>query len=218
MKFRQEFRVPGGVGDVWQFFEQPIRVAACIPGVEKVDMIDDSHLLVRITQKVGPVGATFESNVEITERVREERIQFSSMGKAVRGAIGSFRATNTVSLRADQGQTQVAVEGEVVLGGALGSVAQKIVLKQAEKVIADFAGKLERVLSGAEDAVLPGATPAAAKIGAVPAVRAPEARAEELTLIDAVRRAEWWARVAAALSATAVLVGLLILWRVTGHG
>jgi carbon monoxide dehydrogenase subunit G len=216
VKFHQEFRLLGSVPDLWRFFEQPLRVAACIPGVEKVDLIDDSHLLVRITQKVGPLGATFESKVEITERVREQRLQFSAMGKAVRGSIGNFRATNTVSLHADGGHTRVVVEGEVVLGGALGSVAQRIVLKQAEKVVAEFAEKLERVLSGTEDALLPGAASRAAETRTAPASRVSEVG--EPTLVDAVRRAVLWARIAAALAATALLVGLLTLWRVSARG
>ena len=48
----------------------------------------------------------------------------------------------------------MTVEGDVVLAGALGSVGQKVVAKQASKVTAEFAENLQLALSGA----MPGAT------------------------------------------------------------
>jgi hypothetical protein len=89
--------------------------------------------------------------VHITERVREEKIQFTATGKAVRGAIGNFRSTNTVYLQAGEHQTRVIVEGELALAGVLGSIGQKVVMSQADKVTAAFAKNLERVLLLAEE-------------------------------------------------------------------
>jgi uncharacterized protein len=212
MKFRQEFNIAEPVATVWEFFDQPTRVAACLPGLESCNLLDDGTLAVRLTQHLGPMAATFETRVRITERVPEERMQFTSTGKAVRGAVGNFRATNTVYLQAIEGGTMVVVEGEAALAGMLGAIGQKIILKQADKMTAEFAHNLERSLSGAGAAI--DATPSAASLttrapataGSVVVSREPVGQA---TLEACLR----WAMISAALNGAALLVGMLILWR-----
>ena len=218
MKFRQEFRVSEPVPTVWLSFAQPARVAACIPGVEMIDVLEDGAMMVRLTQHLGPMAATFETRVRVTEQVHENRMQFTSTGKAVRGAVGSFRATNTVYLQPSEGGTLVIVEGEAALAGMLGAVAQKIILKQADKMTAEFAANLERLLSGAEPAVaIPlGTVPPSAANTPRLSVAARQAPREQ-DIQEQLRACLRWALVSATLSGAAALVALLVLWRVVSH-
>jgi carbon monoxide dehydrogenase subunit G len=162
MKYKQEFRVTEHVAKVWEFFEQFERVAQCVPGVQKAEVIDSDNVIVTLAQRLGPMSATFDAKVQITERIVREKIEFSSTGKAVRGAIGNFRSTNTVLLTAEGEHTHVTVTGDVALGGALGSVGEKVIAKQAEKVTTEFSRNLELALSGqaGESAAASGASAA----------------------------------------------------------
>lgn len=208
MKFRQEFRIAENLATVWAFFEQTARVAACLPGLESCDVLEDGTVVVRLTQYLGPMAATFESRVRVTESVPQERLQFISTGKAVRGAVGSFRATNTVHLAAVDNATNVIVEGEAALAGMLGSVAQKIVMKQADKMTAEFARNLEQALSGASAPLVGGTgTRQAATISTTPAGRSD---GDLRAMVESCTR---WAKIAAALSAATTILGLTILWR-----
>jgi len=148
MKLHEEFVVGEPVAAVWTFFEQPHLVAGCMPGVEEVSIIDDDHVDVRATQSIGPMSATFEARVEVLERVTNELIRFQATGKSVKGATGHIRTTNEVRLTEVDGTTTVAIDGDVILAGALGSVGQKIVAKQAGKVTAEFAENLQSALRG----------------------------------------------------------------------
>ncbi|MDP6589416.1 MAG: SRPBCC domain-containing protein [Alphaproteobacteria bacterium] len=206
MKFRQEFRVAEKIGKVWLFFEQPLQVANCIPGVEKAELLEDDCLSVRTTQKLGPMSATFEAKVRITERVHEERIEFTSTGKAVRGALGHFRTQNSVTLTAVGDETDVVVEGEAALAGVLGTVGNAIITKQAAKVTAEFASNLQRALSGA------GATaPVEQKTQrAATAKREPAAMPAQ---VPAPPRGDPWAKAAAFFGAAAAILALIILLR-----
>lgn len=154
MKFRHEFRIRETDDKVWRFLEQPLRVAECIPGVEKAELLDGDRdsLSVRATQKLGPMSTTLEAKVRITERVERERIAFTSTGKAVRGAVGNFRAENAVTLARVGDETLIVVEGEVALAGVLGSVGSAVINKQAAKATAAFANNLEQALSAADGA------------------------------------------------------------------
>ena len=218
MKYKQEFRVTENVAKVWEFFEQFERVAQCVPGVQKCEVIDSDNVIVTLAQRLGPMSATFDAKVQITERIVREKIEFSSTGKAVRGAIGNFRSTNTVLLTAGGEHTHVTVTGDVALGGALGSVGEKVIAKQAEKVTTEFSRNLELALSGkaGECAAADGESAAAApppQFAAAPAPRAaaPAAAVRREALPAVAASSDLWSKVSAALSGAALIVGLIVL-------
>jgi uncharacterized protein len=224
MRLHEEFTVDQPVVAVWNLLEQPEMVARCMPGVEQIRVVDPDHIDVRATQSIGPMTATFEAKVTVLERVEHELIRFQATGKSVRGATGNMRAVNAVTLRPEEGATAVTVDGEVVLAGALGSVGQKIVAKQASKVTSSFAENLQLALSGA----VPGATEApglaepgrlTAPAAAAQAPGAPRGGGEDWTQVAPGRparrgdRAEMWSRLAAALSAASVVLSVIGLVR-----
>jgi uncharacterized protein len=197
MKLHEEFLVAEPVGAVWKFFEEPEAVASCMPGVEHVTVLDDDNVQVRATQSLGPMTATFDAKVTVLERVTDELIRFRAAGKSVRGAIGNVRTENTVRLQSSGGGTTVAVDGEVVLAGALGSVGQKVIARQASKVTAQFAANLQRALSGE----MP-------PLGAQPASGAGPSRRADGPAAPAGAPPDRWGRRAVALSgASAALSG-----------
>lgn len=207
MKLHEEFVVAEPVGTVWKFFEQPESVARCMPGVEYVNILDEDNVQVRATQNVGPMTATFDAKITVLERIPQEMIRFRAAGRSVRGAIGNMRTENTVLLRGFPGGTSIAVDGEMVLAGALGSVGQKIVAKQASKVTAEFAANLQRVLSG-EPLPTGGA---GARTGPRPGVAPPgEMPAGSPFRPSAPDR---WSQAAVALSAASVVLNVLVLVR-----
>jgi uncharacterized protein len=203
MRMRQEFTVTEPVSAVWKFFEEPESVARCMPGVERVTVLDDDNVQVRATQSLGPMSATFDAKVTVLERVTDELIRFRAAGKSVRGAIGNLRTENTVRLRGTEDGTSVLVEGDLVLAGALGSVGQKVVSRQAGKVTAEFAANLQRALGGELPAL---ATPGPGRRGRPAVSRPAEAVAAAVT-------SDRWSKAAVALSGVSVVLSVVILIR-----
>jgi uncharacterized protein len=215
MKLREQFEVAQPVGSVWTFFEQPERVAQCVPGVEQLTVVSEDDIDVRLTQSIGPMTATFAAKVLITERVAEKLIAFTATGKSVRGAVGNVRASVSVQLEPLGDRTAVTVEGDAALAGALGSVGQKVVAKQAGKVTTQFARNLEQALGGeVPGGNSPGGqagTPAAA---AGTATAQPSASRPSLVSLPPVSdppRRDPWPKIAAALSAASVVLGIIAL-------
>ncbi|GAA1789155.1 carbon monoxide dehydrogenase [Planosporangium flavigriseum] len=222
MKLREEFQVAKPVGDVWSFFEQPERVAACLPGVENVTVVDPDNVNVRATQSLGPMKATFDAKIKINERVPGELIAFTATGRTVKGALGNVRAGVSVQLAPVNGSaTGVVVEGDVVLAGALGSVGQKVVSKQAGKVTAEFARNLDIMLNGgrlddvaAKDAAAKPRQRAAVVTEPIPAAVPSVAPQPVAQYVPAP--ADPWSRAAAALSLVSALVSIAVLIVVLG--
>jgi uncharacterized protein len=164
LKVEQSFEIAEPRERLWEFFEQVDEVAKCVPGVESVEVIDADNSKVRVTQSVGPMTATFDLKMRITEREPQERMQFTAIGRAVKGAAGNLRSNNTVTLQPTDAGTRVDLVADLAMGGVLGSVGQKVIAKQASAVTRDFMSSLERAVRG--EAVGPEAgAPAPAKGG-----------------------------------------------------
>lgn len=181
MKVQEQFVVPRPATTVWEFFEQVDRVARCVPGVENVTVVDDENSRVRVTQAVGPMTATFDMKMRITAREPGRSMEFTGIGRSIRGAAGNVRSTNRVQLEeVENGSTRVLLESDVALGGMLGSVGQKVVAKQATLVTESFARTLEQALSaGGGEAQAQAASPSEDESSApayAPAAQAPASR------------------------------------------
>ena len=229
MKLHEEFSVVEPLEGVWRFFERPQSVAACLPGVERLTVVDDDNVHVVATQSIGPLTATFEAKVTVLERVPNELIRFRAIGRSVRGASGNLRSENTVMLHGSTTGTTVTVDGDVILAGALGSVGQKVVAKQASKVTAEFAANLQRALDGGAASTIPtvgragtvgavGGTAAASGGARAPTIGGPTPHTVGGAYEDGWPPSPWpppdrWSRVAAALSGVSVVLGLLALLR-----
>ncbi|HXY44992.1 MAG TPA: SRPBCC domain-containing protein [Acidimicrobiales bacterium] len=205
MKLHEEFDVDQPPEAIWSFFEHPEKVSSCMPGIEGVEVIDDDNVEVRATQSIGPMSATFDAKVTVLERIPNELIRFQAIGQSIRGAAGNLRTMNVVRLVPLNGSTKVVIDGDVALAGALGSVGQKVVAKQASKVTAEFARNLERSLRG-EEFRPPLRPPAAVEtFGERPASVAPSGGPDP------------WVRLAAVLSVVSAVLSIVAILRTLGR-
>ena len=134
MKVEESFTVEKPRDQVWAFIQQIERVAGCIPGLDRISI-------------------TFDAKMRITSRQEGRELSFTATGQSIRGAAGNLRSTTVVRLEDNThspGTTSVIVEADVVLGGMLGAVGQKLIAKQATKIAKQFAKNLEIDLQMAE--------------------------------------------------------------------
>jgi hypothetical protein len=176
VKVEQSFEIAEPRERLWEFFERVDEVAKCVPGVESVEVIDADNSKVRVTQSVGPMTATFDLKMRITEREPNERMQFTAIGRAVKGAAGNLRSSNTVTLQPTDAGTRVNLVADLAMGGVLGSVGQKVIATQASAVTRDFMSSLERAVKGEAVGPAADAAPAAASKGGAGASGATSAR------------------------------------------
>lgn len=219
MKVTQEFYVAHDAGKVWAILERTDRIAACVPGVEEVEEIGADEYRVKVTQKVGPISATFKAKVTIAEKIDRESMRIVSTGQVARGAAGSFRSDVLLRLIPEGEGTRVRVEGEVALAGMLGSVGQSVVERQMSTLAATFAQNLSKELDPKSPAS-PAAPAIAAAVSAQPTTRKMAESgfvlrddADLASLRVASEQALLWSKFAAGLSAATLAVALVLLGR-----
>ena len=150
MQFEEKFTVGRPIDVAWQFFEDPDRLALCVPGVESVEPLEDGRSMVRMTQKVGPLSATFNLYKHDSDREEGRRLEVTSVGKSIRGAVGELRAVHGIALTPAGDSTDVDIRAEIAVGGMLGSVGSKAMASKAKKVAQAFAVNVSEKLESWE--------------------------------------------------------------------
>ena len=118
---------------VWAFVIDPEQVGWCGPGVESIEVIDDSHFRARAKVGVGVVSARFAVNLELAEAVAPDRAVIRASGQAPGSAV---EATGEMSLSGPaEGPTTMDWSANVTILGTFAAVGARLVEGQANKMI-----------------------------------------------------------------------------------
>lgn len=139
MRVEQSFSVPEPPDRVFEFFDTEVeRVMRCVPGMESFEDLGEDVYRVRITEKVGSMGATFDLKAQLDGK-GPTWFEFSAVGRSVKGAAGNMRSKNRLELApAPGGGTELTVASDVVLGGMIGSLGYRVVASKAREVVDEF--------------------------------------------------------------------------------
>lgn len=147
MDFHQEVTIAAPREKVWAFIWNVEEFAGCVPGVESVKQVDDTHYEVLVVQKVSFLKASFNMKIEVAEQRAPEYIRTTGEGKDSKIA-ASLKQSNEVRLEAiSENETRMTIDSTVDVFGKLGSLGFSVIKNQANKVFNEFAknvkGKLE---------------------------------------------------------------------------
>ena len=145
----ERFTIAAPVTEVWAFFLDVPRSAACMPGVSGVEPAGDDARTYRgrIDVKVGPLKAGFAMEVELTVRQPTERLALVARGSD-RGAGGMVQANVTVALTpTSETATDVAYRMDLSIRGPLGRFGQTVIRDTARKMSGQFVACAERSLA-----------------------------------------------------------------------
>ena len=152
MQIKESFTVGAPPETVWRFFENIERVARCVPGVQSVDVLSPDRYKVVATQKVGFISATFEMTTQIDERQAGKFLALSSVGKSVKGAVGTLRSRDRVEFDATpEGGTAITLTSELMVGGMLGALGHKAIASKSKEMTEKFAQALQAEIQSATD-------------------------------------------------------------------
>ena len=96
MKFAGTVEINAPRERVWAFLMDPNRVGPCGPGVESVEVIDDTHYKAKAKVGIGFISATFAVDLVIEEMQPPNRAVIKANGQAPGSAV---YATATMTLR-----------------------------------------------------------------------------------------------------------------------
>ncbi|MFN8532133.1 MAG: SRPBCC family protein [Dehalococcoidia bacterium] len=148
MKFEYAVQVPATPDVARRFILDVPAVAACLPGVERVEPDGEGRYRGAMKVKVGPISLTLAGLV--AEERRDEAAGVSSWRAeaADRRVGGSVRATLDLEV-VPHGETasEIRIRSDAQLLGKLGEFGQPLIRKKADQIFAEFGESLRKRLS-----------------------------------------------------------------------
>jgi len=118
---------------VWAFVIDPNQVGQCGPGVESIEVIDDTHFKATAKVGIGFISARFIVNMEMAELTPPDQAVIKAHGQAPGSAVD---ATATMALRdGEGGGTTMDWAADVLIGGTIASVGARLIEGTANKMI-----------------------------------------------------------------------------------
>jgi len=127
IKVEKTFRVDEPVEKVWVFLRDPRKVAACMPGAQITEQVDDHTYKGAIKVKVGPSVTDFKGELQVLRLDGQaHEIEIAGKGQDVRGK-GSAGMKMTGKLHAVDGGTEVSSVAELNVVGILAQMGARVI-------------------------------------------------------------------------------------------
>lgn len=148
MKFTQTASIPVSREPLWEFLMDIPKVAACLPGVESVDKLEEDTYQGTLKVRVGPISLSLQGKIILEERNQAAWRAALRAEAADRRAAGAVRGKSIMELRQlGPEETELAVETDVNILGKIGEFGQPIIRKKADQMLNQFVENIKQQLA-----------------------------------------------------------------------
>jgi len=134
MHFEGTVAIEASREKTWAFLMDPNQVGSCGPGVESIEVIDETHFRARAKVGIGFISARFLMQMELAELEPPSKATILAHGQAPGSAVD---ATAHMTLRDgdEAGSTVMDWAADVNISGTLASVGARLIEGTANKMI-----------------------------------------------------------------------------------
>src|SRR5690606_14453989 len=161
MEMTGQHRIAAPRDIVWQALNDPEILRRSIPGCERVEQTSPTEMTATVTAKLGPVKASFNGKVTLSNLNPPESYTISGEGSG--GAAGFASGGADVRLTPDGDATLLAYEVKANVGGKIAQLGARLIdgtaRRMAEDFFTRFAGIVETELAPQAAAVATAAPP-----------------------------------------------------------
>ena len=149
MTMKGEVALPADRQTVWDKLNDPEVLKLCIPGCQELEKTSETSFRAIAKIKVGPVGATFKGNVELTEIDAPNGYRIS--GQGVGGVAGFAKGGARVALTdGPEGGTILSYDVEANVGGKIAQLGGRLIDGVAKKNADAFFAKFVEIVTNGE--------------------------------------------------------------------
>ena len=142
MDISGEYRLKVSRQRAWDTLLDPNTLHSCIPGCQSLERLTDDHYQARIKTVIGPVRATFDTELHIKNSNPPESYRLEGEGKG--GVVGFGKGYADVTLNEDGEGTILRYSATFQVGGRLAQLGSRLVLGVTRKIAADFFDQLTK--------------------------------------------------------------------------
>jgi carbon monoxide dehydrogenase subunit G len=142
-----KIRVQAPIQHVWDMLLEPETLQACLPGVEKIERLDERNYAVVIAQKVGPLAVRFKIKATLTKIEAPTHLELEGHREA-KGKAGQAAHKVHIDLRETAGNAvEISYTVDAHIAGMPAILGERIVQAKVKKVEAEFAEALQQRLN-----------------------------------------------------------------------
>lgn len=149
MQMSDTREIKAAPSDVWAAILNPDVLKECIPGCTEVTGNREEGFEATVTQKVGPVKATFKGAVSLSDITEGEAVTISGEGKG--GPAGFAKGGAVVRLEPIPEGTRLSYEVEANVGGKLAQLGSRIIDGFAKKMADEFFTRFQDALEAPQE-------------------------------------------------------------------
>ncbi len=148
MQISNTIMIDAPIQETWDFLLDASKVAACVPGVENVEKVDEDNYIVDLMAKVGFIKARFKVKLGIVEKNEPTYMRSEGSGDEA-GMTSSLKTVTVLNLKEiGEKQTELSATTDVNVFGKLGTFGHSIIKGKADKMWVEFGDNLKSQLVG----------------------------------------------------------------------
>ncbi|MFM9878821.1 MAG: SRPBCC family protein [Burkholderiaceae bacterium] len=148
----------------WDALNDPAVLKVCVPGCDKLELVEENKYAVGMALKIGPVSAKFSGKIALQDikPPNSYTLKFEGQG----GVAGFGKGTAQVSLLPQPTGCELAYSVQAQVGGKVAQLGQRLIDGAAKSMAEDFFKRfdeeMQRLYPAPAPALMPGAqaTPA----------------------------------------------------------
>ena len=145
MHFEGTVQINAPRDTVWAFVIDPNQVGQCGPGVDSIEVIDDTHFKATAKVGIGFISARFNVNMEFAELDAPNAATIKAHGQAPGSAVD---ADARMELSDADGGTRMDWSADVNIAGTIASVGARLIEGTANKMIGQTFDCMKAKLEG----------------------------------------------------------------------
>jgi carbon monoxide dehydrogenase subunit G len=137
------FTVKAPIQKLWDMLLQPETLAACLPGAEKIDKVDETTYDAVVKQRVGPIKVKLLFRNYLKNVQPPNHLELEGEGEDAT-KLGHIRQKTTVDLKElGNGEVEVAYKSDVSMVGKLAMFGDRVMKSKAKDVEKEFTKNLQ---------------------------------------------------------------------------
>ncbi|MEO7246353.1 MAG: SRPBCC family protein [Rubrivivax sp.] len=157
VKLDKRYPIEASVEQAWAVLSDVRATAACMPGAQLTDQVDDTHYKGVVNGRVGPAVMTFNGNIEVLGLDAATRsLQMLGKGADKAGSSASMNLSAQVLQGETAGTSVLTGQATIIVSGKLSQFGSRLLVPVSDMMLGQFADNFR----AAAAAVAPVATAA----------------------------------------------------------
>lgn len=128
----------------WDALNDPSVLKQCVPGCDKLELLEDGRYSVGMALKIGPVSAKFNGKIEMSNVNAPESYTLGFDGSG--GVAGFGKGVSQVKLSPNEHGTMLDYSVNAQVGGKIAQMGQRLIDGVAKSMADDFFARFDGVL------------------------------------------------------------------------